>query len=53
MIADIEPVMIESGSLNDTEDQIYFGSQNDSAQTGIWGAKPKVKQSTDEEQQED
>jgi hypothetical protein len=42
MIADIEPVMIESGALNDTEDEIYLGGSNDSTQTGIWG-KPKVK----------
>lgn len=50
MITDIEPVMIESGSLNETDDdQIYFTAQNDSAQTGVWGAKPKVKQTTEGE----
>lgn len=49
MIADIEPVMIESGSLNDTDDDvIYFKGSNDSAQTGLWGGNPKVKQTTDE-----
>jgi hypothetical protein len=49
MIVDIEPVMIESGALNYTDDVITFSGQNDSSQTGIWGAKPKVKQSTDGE----
>lgn len=46
MIVDIEPVMIENGAYNVTDDNdISFSGRNGSAQTGIWGAKPNVTQS--------